>query len=178
MAAATTSATQGATDVLTSKIEAALRNIGDEGLATVKGAAIPFSFTDRFTITTAMIDDVGDIRRLYKLPTGFYITEFRGEISDVDTNGTPLLSYDVVTTDSADVVKNTIVSASTKGRTGGTDRIRDAAVGQFCGDQFLAIKVTAAAATAAAGTYDVWLSGTIGAIVLASDDPLTTDAGT
>lgn len=144
------------------KIEGGNRNLLDE-TSLIHGDAIERCFADVFTVPATSLDDVGDIRRLYKFPAGAYITEFRGTPSDSDTHATPVLVYSVVVVDSADTVKDTLVVSSTNGQAAaGSDRIASAAVGQFVGDRYLAIKIGTAAGTPAAMTYGVFLKYSIG----------------
>lgn len=118
------------------------------------------------TVATTNIDDAGDILRISpKLPPGTHIWDFRGTPSLLDSHGTPFLVYDVVFVTEADVVTVTLVSGSTAASgTIAADRIRNAAVGKYCGEGYLALKVTTAARTAAAGTYKVAYDFSIGTV--------------
>ncbi|HEY2332465.1 MAG TPA: hypothetical protein VGH94_11150, partial [Acidimicrobiales bacterium] len=103
---------------------------------------------------------------------------FRGTPGQFDTNGTPLATYDIIVTDQADVTKFTIVSASTKGRTGtGTDRMQDSAMGKFCGNMKLKIKFTAAAATPAAANYSLVVVFRLGTLTQTAGGLQLTDHG-
>lgn len=120
-----------------------------------EGAIVPFA-TAPLTVPTTALDDVGDILRISPLlAAGTVVWGFRGTISDVDTNGSPALVYDVVVINEAGTTLFTLVSSSTKGRTGGTDVMDGALLGRNIGTSggYIALKVTTAAATAAAGTY-------------------------
>ena len=117
-------------------------------------------------VATTNIDDVGDILRISpKLPPGTHIWDFRGNPSLLDTHGTPFLVYDVVFVDEASTTIRTLVTGSTAASgTIATDRIANAAVGKWCGEGYLALKVTTAARTAAAGTYKCAYDFSIGTV--------------
>lgn len=177
MTAATTSAIQAAADIVSKKIEGSNANVTSE-LVSIKGSGQAYNWSDTFTLATTRLDDVGDITRLLRFPPGAVLDEFRGTISDADTNATPTLVYSILVTDSADATKTTVVLSSTNGQAGGTDRITNAAVGTFAGDYFLSIKIGTVAATPAAATYKVYVKFSIGTLSLLADvDPLMTTAG-
>lgn len=143
------------------KIEASNRNLLDE-ITTSHGDCIDRLFGDSFTIPTTSIDDANDIYRLYKFPGGAYLTDLRVTASDADTHATPTLVFDVVVTDSADVVKDTLINDTTIGQAGGTARMADTGLGQFVGDRFLAVKIATGSATGAAMTLGVIVKYAIG----------------
>lgn len=148
-----------------SKMEGGLRNL-DDGVVPVLGSGIIFGFGDSIAVATTDIDSNTDILRLCKFPAGAYIWDFRGDPSDLD--GATALVYDIVTTDDSDVVKDTLVSASTAGQAGTAfDRLTAAQVGGFVGDRWLAIKVTTASGTPVAGTYKFVVSISIGLLTYA-----------
>lgn len=164
MTASTQTTTQAYVD-LNNKIAAGMRNLVDEGLAPA-GSAVIQGFGDSFTVPTTAIDDVGDFLRLWHFPAGAFLWDLRGVASDMDTNATPTLVYDVVVTDSSDTVLHTLVSGSTKGQTGSAtaDDILAAKRGIYVGGNYLALKTTTVAATPAAGTYKVAAQLSIGII--------------
>jgi hypothetical protein len=141
------------------KLQGCVRNLV---LDEATNAAITFAFADNFSIPTTSIDDVGDIRRLYLFPSGAYVHDLRVTATDMDTNGTPTVAFDIAVTDGSDVVKDTLIAATTIAQAGGTARIANTGVGQFVGDRYLVLKTTAAAATAAAGTLGVVVRYSIG----------------
>lgn len=163
----TTIAAAGA-DAVAKMIEACVQNFVDSLVTGEggKGAGLPFSYGDTATLATASLDEANDTVRLFQFPTGSYIDDFRGTISDVDS-ATGLV-YSIVVLDSSNTVKETLVTNSTKGQAGGTDRIADAAVGQYVGDYYLAIKVGTAATTPVAGTYGFYVKFTPGVMSLNS----------
>lgn len=119
-----------------------------------RGVLIPIN--SKATVPTTAIDDVGDVLRISpRFPAWTRFQDFRGTPTDLDTNGSPALVYDVVVVNEAGTVLGTLVSASTKAQAAsGADRIRDLAVGFIANAAcYIALKVTTAAATAAAGTY-------------------------
>lgn len=143
------------------RIESGNRNLLDE-ITSSHGDGIPRLFGDNFTIPTTSADDANDIYRLWKLPAGAYVIDGRITATDGDTNATPTMVFDLVTTDSADVVKDTLINDTTIGQGGGTARFADTAFGQFAGDRYLAIKVGAGAATGAEMTLSVAMVYAIG----------------
>lgn len=182
MTATVVDMTPCAPEALAKLIESAVRNLednivtGDGG----KGAGIPFSYGDEATLATTSLDEAADTVRLCLFPPGSYINDFRGTITDVDTNATPTIVYDVVTLTSANVVVDVLVNDSTNGQGGGTDRIANAAVYKFVGDLYLGLKIVTGAATAAAGTYNWGCTFTPGLLSLHADnasvpDPAMTD---
>lgn len=153
--------------------ERALRHITDLGDTQ---AAVPINFGYAFTVPVAVPTTTGTVFRMRRLPPGAYLLDFRGTPSDMDS-GTALV-YDIVLVDDAGTTKTTLVSGSTKGQAGtASDRILDAAVGKFCGNQILAIKVTTQSTGASAGTYKVFLQFCIGIISPTTGDVAMTDVG-
>lgn len=173
MSAATTADNKTLRD-LKSVLQGCVRNLVlDEGI----NAGALFTFADNFTIPTTSLDDVGDIRRLYLLPSGFYIWDLRVTSGALDTAATPTLVFSVVTTDSSDTVKDTLIASSTIGQSSGTARIANTGVGQYAGGYYLAIKVGTAATTPAAATLGVTMVGSIGvnSYQAAGNYPILTD---
>jgi hypothetical protein len=171
-------ATQSAAEVnanLTEMVNAAVRNLLDEQPRS--GYGIVHTFAEDFTVPTTAIDDVNDILRLVRMPAGAYIWFGRVTATDMDTNATPTLAFSLLAIDSSDTTKATLVSASTIGQAGGSANLATAALGEFVGDYYLALKTTTAAATAAAGTLSVLIGYSIGVsnVANATLNPRLTD---
>jgi hypothetical protein len=142
-------------------IQPAMRDLIEHDLP--RGVLIPLA--QKFTIPTTALNEASDILRLFKFPAGAYIWDFRSTPSDLDSDGTPALTYSILTTDDSDVTKVTLVLASTNGQAAaGSDRILSAAVGRYVGNQWLAFKVGTAADVAVAGTLKIALLMTIGVV--------------
>lgn len=124
-----------------------------------QGMLIPLN--DKATVATTNVDDVGDILLLSQiLPAHAYVHSFRGTPTDMDTNVSPALVYDVVAIDTDGNVLQTFVSGSTNGQAAaGSDTLLAARLGAWVGSKQwrLALKVTTASATPAAGTYKWYL---------------------
>lgn len=145
----------------TRKIEGGNRNLLEE-TTMVHGDCIPRIFGDSYTIATTSLDDAGDIRRLYLFPAGAYLTDLRVTVTDSDTHATPTLVFDVVSTDSSDVVSDVFINDTDIGQGGGTARVANTGIGQYIGGKYLAFKVVTAAATPAAMTLTLFLSYAVG----------------
>lgn len=118
----------------------------------------------KFTIPATSLG-ANNIVRLWKFPAGSYLKDWRSTPSDMDTGGSPALTYSILTTDDSDTTKVTIVSASTNGQAAaGSDVMIGAVAGRYVGNQWLVWKTGTAAATAAAGTLKVYCDFCIGAI--------------
>ena len=161
MPAATTTCDNGNMNVF-EMVQGATRNFTDN--TAVSGYAVEHKLCESFVIPTTSIDDVNDIRRLFKFPPGAYLWTLRVTASDMDTNATPLLTFSILTTNDSDVTQGTHISASTIGQAGGTAILTDASIGDFVGSQWLVLKTTAVAATAAAGTLKVAVGFSIGVL--------------
>lgn len=98
---------------------------------------------------------------LVRVPKGFTVIHATLEATDMDTNGTPLLTLAVGDA----TVNNRILTGLTIGRTGGISSAIDAAGHQFryAEETTITMTATAAAATAAAGTVQISLLGVIDA---------------
>jgi hypothetical protein len=98
---------------------------------------------------------------LVRVPKGFTVIHATLEATDMDTNGTPLLTLAVGDA----TVNNRILTGLTIGRTGGISSAIDAAGHQFryAEETTINLTATAAAATAAAGTVQLSLFGVIDA---------------
>lgn len=152
----------------------ALNNAEGGGLPVL----IPIPFSQTFAIPAAVPGTINDTYVFFTFPPNASLVDFRGTPGDFDANGTPLVVYDIIVTDPADVTKFTIVSGSTKGQTGtGTDRMADLAMGKFCGNMKLKIKFTTAAATAQAGNYGLVVVFRLGTVTQVAGGGLLTDHG-
>ena len=98
---------------------------------------------------------------LVRVPKGFTLIHATLEATDMDTNGTPLLTLAVGDA----TVNNRILTGLTIGRTGGISSAIDVAGHQFryAEETTITMTATAAAATAAAGTVQISLMGVIDA---------------
>lgn len=122
------------------------------------------AIAQKFTIPAASLT-ANSIVRLWKFPAGAYFLSWRSTPSDMDTNGSPALTYSILTTDESDVTQLTIVSASTNGQTGtGSDSGIAAVHGRYVGNQWCVFKTGTASATAAAGTIKVYASFAVGVL--------------
>lgn len=95
----------------------------------------------------------------FVVPRGFVATGIIAVASDMDTNGVPTLALSVG--DAASATR--FLSSSTIGQTGATTQTL-AATGllfEFTADTEIVITASTAAATAAAGTLDLYLTGFI-----------------
>jgi hypothetical protein len=152
----------------------ALNNAEGGGLPVL----IPIPFSQTFAIPVAVPTTINDTYVFFTFPSNASLVDFRGTPGQFDTNGAPAVTYDIIATDQADATKFTIVSASTKGRTGtGTDRMQDSAMGKFCGNMKLKIKFTAAAATPAAANYAMVVVFRLGTVTQVAGGGLLTDHG-
>lgn len=154
------------------KVLAAIRNMEDG----VYGNGLTYSVADVFDIPAAALNEADDIHRMWLAPPGAYLWDLRGNPSDMDTDATPALVYDLVFVDEDGTVKVTVKSGSTAGQAGtATDRIADAAVGKFIGGYYLAIKVTTPADVAAAGTYKAAMQFSVGILNYGDGQPRLVD---
>lgn len=103
---------------------------------------------------TALNDTLG----LFYVPKGAVIVDFRLDVDDLDSNGSPTLTYDVG--DSGSAVR--IMSASVAGQAAGRQNCLNAALGyQFTADTAVFATVHAAAATKAAGNLTATIEYTM-----------------
>ena len=127
--------------------------------ATKHGIGYPraeMTFAAVVAVTTAMIDNVDDEVGLFFVPPGFTVTSATISATDMDT-GTPTLAFDV----GDDTVENRIFAASTVGQ-GGTLSNAMARTGhlyQYTAETLIKAYVQAVAATGAAGTLRVSITG-------------------
>lgn len=118
----------------------------------------------KFTIPAANLV-ANYITRLWLFPAGSYILDWRSTPSDLDTDGTPAITYSILTTDNADTTKVTLVSGSTNGQAAaGSDSLIAAVKGRYVGNQWCVFKVGTAADVAAAGTLKVYCAFAVGVI--------------
>lgn len=107
-------------------------------------------------VTTAMIDNTNDVINLFWVPKGAVITGITAYATDMDTNGTPTLKFDIG--DSGDVDR--LLVASTIGQAG-TLTTALAVTGflyKYTARTLITCSVNAVAATGAAGTLYVALN--------------------
>lgn len=117
-----------------------------------------------FTIPAAQLT-AGAITRLWKFPAGACLLDWRSTPTDMDTGGSPAVTYSIVATDDADATQLTIVSLSTNAQAAaGSDRMIAAVAGRYVGNRWCSFKVGTAAATAAAGTINVYCAFALGVI--------------
>lgn len=118
----------------------------------------------KFTIPAANLV-ANDIVRFFKFPAGAYLLDWRSTPSDMDTDGTPALTYSILTTDDAGTTKVTVVSGSTNAQAAaGSDSIIAAVKGRYVGNQWCCWKTGTAADVAAAGTLKVYCAFAVGVI--------------
>ncbi len=89
---------------------------------------------------------------------GVFLKILRLKITDLDTNGAPLITFSMIAYDSAGSVVATLIANSTKAQAGGNDELDldlDPTLLDMAG-LTIKFKVTAAPATAAAGTLTVY----------------------
>lgn len=172
MPAATQSASNAFMDTV-GMVQGGVRNLSDAVYN--YGYGITHCLGDSFVVPTTAIDDVNDILRLFKFPPGAYLWNLRVTASDMDTNATPTLTFSILTTNDADATQGTHISASNIGQAGGTAILTNASIGDFVGSQWLVLKTTATAATAAAGTLKVVVQFSIGILNSAGLNPTRTD---
>mgnify|MGYP001264868590 CR=1 FL=1 len=106
-------------------------------------------------VTTASLA-AGDLLKMVRLPAGYIITGGYLAASDLDTGTTPAITMTVGLMDVSDTALDSgtdLLTESTVGQ-GGTLTSFDTGLtqGPFDDDKIVAVKVVAAAATAAAGT--------------------------
>ena len=108
------------------------------------------TFIRSYAITTAMIDNANDEIELCWVPAGAVITGIGFRCTDMDTNGTPLLKWDV----GDDSDEDRLIAATTVGQTASETRALEATGWGYKYSTATKIKayVNTAAATGAAGT--------------------------
>lgn len=159
MTASTQTASNGRVD-LGEQVLGAIRNLVD--VERCAGFAVPMAYADTYTVPTTAIDEANDILRLCRYPGGAYLSKMRITATDMDTNATPALVFDIVVTDANDTVKAVLINDTTIGQGAGSKVLDDAEVGEFVGGYWLALKTVTAAATPAAGTLKVYHEFSIG----------------
>lgn len=118
-----------------------------------------FPINCKCTIAAADLANGNYILLTPLLPNGTHVEHWRGTPSDLDTDGTPAIVYDIVavTVNSAGTVTGdvlTLVSGSTNGQAAaGSDSLLAACYGRHIGLCHIAMKITTPPDVAAAGTY-------------------------
>lgn len=115
------------------------------------------SHTAIVAMTTAMIDNAADEVGLFWVPKGFVVTGITMFATDMDTNVTPALVFDV----GDDSDEDRLIAATTTGQSAGSTTAL-ASTGflyKYTAKTLVKAYVKTAAATAAAGTLSVKLSG-------------------
>lgn len=108
------------------------------------------TYAKSYAITTAMIDNTNDSIELCYVPAGAVIVGITLGATDMDTNGTPTLKFDVG--DSGD--QDRLIVATTIGQTGGTTTtLATTGIGyKYTTATKIVAYVNAVSATGAAGT--------------------------
>lgn len=117
------------------------------------------AFGRRVTIKTTDLA-LNAVVAAFKVPAGFTVTGIVAVATDMDTNGSPTLALSVG--DSGSATRH--LSSSTIGQ-GGTSTQTLASTGllyQYTAETEISITASTAAATAAAGTVDLYLTGFMG----------------
>lgn len=171
-----------ATDTLSPVAGNDILRLAQYALSNAEGGGLPvltpIPFSQTFAIPVAVPTTINDTYTFFTFPPNASLVDFRGTPGDFDSNGTPLVVYDIIVTDQADVTKFTIVAGSTKGQTGtGTDRMADLAAGKFCGNMKLKIKFTTAAGTPAAANYGLVVTFRLGTLTQVAGGLQLTDHG-
>lgn len=111
-----------------------------------------FPFVVSETVATTSIDDVNDEVRLVKFPDRCYLIALQVTATDMDTNATPTLRFDVQVDDDSTEVD--LIANSTVGQGGGSDELDEDAghLLREVSNKYLQIKVDAVSATPASGT--------------------------
>ena len=110
------------------------------------------------TIPTTSIDDVADIVKLFKIPANIgpvYLLGLKCVSTAMDVHATPTLAFTIETYTTTD--GTALITATTTPQAGGTAVLSSANTAQYTdiSGKFIAMKVTTAAATAAAGTITI-----------------------
>lgn len=129
------------------------------------------SITDRvsLSLTTAMIDNTNDSIGLMYVPAGAIITSVTLSATDMDSNNSPTLAFDIG--DSGD--QDRLMAASTVGQAGtlSTAMARTGHNYQYTSRTQLRAYVQAAAATAVAGTLNFSVTYTVDPTTFAALTP-------
>lgn len=121
-------------------------------------AVCGFPINAKITLTAADLANGNYILISPLLPNGTHIQSFRGTPSDMDNGGSPSLAYEVWAVTvvagvvTADVLKLVAASANAQAAAD-SDTLLAACRNRHIGNTYIAIKITAGAATPAAGTY-------------------------
>lgn len=108
------------------------------------------------SLATTNIDNADDGVVFYQFPSAAYLWDLSVYATDMDTNATPTLVFDVGIGDSDGAVDTVLINDTTIGQGAGRDDL-DATVQKWvnCSSKYLMIDIVTAAATAAAGTLTV-----------------------
>lgn len=106
-------------------------------------------------VTTAMIDNTDDVITLFRVPRGAVVTSARIAATDMDTNASPTLAFNVGDAGSA----TRLFAASAVGQAGtfSTAMQPTALLYKYTADTLIQAAVSAVAATGAAGTLTLVL---------------------
>jgi hypothetical protein len=120
-------------------------------------ARAEMTFANVIAVTTAMIDNIDDEVGLFFVPPGFTVTSATISATDMDTNAAPTLAFDV----GDDTVESRIFAASTVGQAGTLSNAmaRTGHLYQYTAETLIKAYVQAVAATGAAGTLRVSITG-------------------
>lgn len=114
----------------------------------------PFAIVDSVTHAVDANVTANDVIQMLKIPRGARVLEVVLTSTDMDTNGTPTWAMEVG--DGGDTDR--FIASTTIGQTGGTVRMGTNIAGtnyQYTADDTIDIKVTAVAATFAAGSLSL-----------------------
>ncbi len=108
-------------------------------------------------VTTAMIDNTNDSVGLFYAPKGFVVTGIRVGATDMDTNVTPTLAFDIGDSGS----QNRLMAASAVGQAGtwSSAMARTGFLYKYTAKTLISAYVQAVSATGAAGTLYVEVEG-------------------
>lgn len=171
-----------ATDTLSPAAGIDVLRLAQYALSNAEGGGLPvltpIPYSQTFAIPAAVPTTINDTYTFFTFPPNASLDDFRGTPGQFDTNGAPLVVYDIQVVDQSNNLKFTIVSGSTKGQTGtGTDRMADLAKGKFCGNYKLRIKFTTAAATPVAANYGLVVVFRLGTLTQVAGGLQLTDHG-
>ena len=116
----------------------------------VGGARATVTDVVAVALTTAMIDNANDEIELLKVPSGAVITRVLLHCTDVDTNGSPAILWDI----GDDSDEDRLIAAATVGQSAAsTDALASTGIDyKYSADTKIKAYVNTAAATAATGT--------------------------
>jgi hypothetical protein len=120
-------------------------------------------------VAATVVTGNGNIFRLCPIPGGYYAGDVTVTMPTMDSNASKTTVYDLVTLDSAGSVVNTLISASTTAKAGGTDAIAASAKFLYVGNQTLALRFSTGSATPVAGTWTLNMLLHDGAVIPSRD---------